>query len=174
MALKLSITANIQIRVKLARYVHEFVIKALWHTKDTCRSMASLICVWSPHSHSLVNVVQFYWTNMHICIEHRHVRKQWLKILGYLIYKGIYKRDSFLITSITTIRIRISYYIYSLFIGCLYSPSNVELKTLRPRQNGRHHADDNFKCISWIKIYDFRLRCHWCMFPVVQLTINQH
>ena len=27
---------------------------------------------------------------------------------------------------------------------------------------------------SWVKIYEFRLRSHWSLFPMVQLTISQH
>ena len=41
-------------------------------------------------------------------------------------------------------------------IGCV--------NTLRPRQNGRHFADDTFKRIYWIKILEFRLRFHWSLF----------
>ena len=30
------------------------------------------------------------------------------------------------------------------------------------------------KAFSWIKMYEFRLRFHWILFPMVQLTIFQH
>ena len=46
--------------------------------------------------------------------------------------------------------------------------------TLRLRQNGRQLPDNIFKCISWMKMYKFWLRFHWCLFPRVQLTIFQH
>ena len=43
---------------------------------------------------------------------------------------------------------------------------------LRPRQNVRHFPDEIFKCISWKKIYAFRLKFHWCLFLRAQLTIS--
>ena len=46
--------------------------------------------------------------------------------------------------------------------------------TLRPRQNGRHFADDIFKCIFLYEMYEFRLKFHWSLFLRVQLTIFQH
>ena len=51
------------------------------------------------------------------------------------------------------------------------------VNTLRPRQNGRHFADDPFKRIFLnenVYIYKFRLRFHWSLFPRVQSTIFQH
>ena len=39
---------------------------------------------------------------------------------------------------------------------------------------GCHFPDDIFKCISWMKMYEFRLRFHWNLFLVVQTTISQH
>ena len=33
-----------------------------------------------------------------------------------------------------------------------------QVNTLRPRQNGAHFPDDILKWISWIKIYEFRLK----------------
>ena len=46
--------------------------------------------------------------------------------------------------------------------------------TLRPRQDGRHFPDDIFKCIFWMKMYEFPLKFHWSLFPKVRLTIFQH
>ena len=43
-----------------------------------------------------------------------------------------------------------------------------------PGQNGRHLADDIFKCISLIEKHEFRLTIHWSLFLRVQLTIRQH
>ena len=48
------------------------------------------------------------------------------------------------------------------------------LNTLRPRSNGRHFAQDIFKCISCMKIFEFRLKFLWSLFLRVQLTILQH
>ena len=45
------------------------------------------------------------------------------------------------------------------------------VNTLRPRQNGRHLPDDIFKCIFWMKMFQFRLRFPWSLFLRVQLTI---
>ena len=48
------------------------------------------------------------------------------------------------------------------------------VNTLWLRQNGCHSGDKIFKCISWMKMHEFRLRFHWSLFPRVQLTIFQH
>ena len=45
----------------------------------------------------------------------------------------------------------------------------LNLNILRPRQNG-HHFTDIFKCIYWMKLYEFRLWFHWRF----ELTIFQH
>ena len=45
------------------------------------------------------------------------------------------------------------------------------INTSRPRQIGRHFPDNIFKCISWMKIYTFRLRFQWIKF-VPQGPIN--
>ena len=45
------------------------------------------------------------------------------------------------------------------------------LNTLRPRQNGRHFADDISKYIFRKQIYEFRLIFHWSLFLRVKLTI---
>ena len=34
--------------------------------------------------------------------------------------------------------------------------------------------DSILKCISWMKMYEFGLRCHWGLFLRAQLTIFQH
>ena len=47
----------------------------------------------------------------------------------------------------------------------------VYVNTLRPRQNGRHFADDIFK---WMKMFEFQLKFHWSLFLRVRLTIFQH
>ena len=41
--------------------------------------------------------------------------------------------------------------------------------TLRPRQDGLHFPDDIFKW-KLMKMFKFRLRFHWSLFPRVQLT----
>ena len=55
-----------------------------------------------------------------------------------------------------------------------YAEMEFHLNTLRPGQNGRHFADDMFKCIFWMKMFEFRLKFHWSLFLRVQLTIIQH
>ena len=63
-----------------------------------------------------------------------------------------------------------------------YKPSVVTIEfgvmygisvTLRPRQNGRHFADNLFKCTSWMKMYEFGLKFHWSLFLSVQVIIFQ-
>ena len=49
-----------------------------------------------------------------------------------------------------------------------------KLNTLRPRQNGRHISDDTFKPISWMNVFEFRLKFHLSLFLSVLLTIFQH
>ena len=44
------------------------------------------------------------------------------------------------------------------------------VNTLRPGQNGHHSPYDMFKCIFWMKIYQFGLRFYWSLFVSVQLT----
>ena len=48
------------------------------------------------------------------------------------------------------------------------------LSYLTPRQNGRRFTEDVFKCIFWMRMYEFRLRLHWSLFLRFQLTIFQH
>ena len=52
----------------------------------------------------------------------------------------------------------------------------LEINTLRPRRNEQHFADDIFKrkLFSSMKMFEFRLKFHWSLFPRVQLTIFQH
>ena len=45
------------------------------------------------------------------------------------------------------------------------------INTLRQRQNGRHLQTTFSNAFSWMKIFEFRLRFHWILFPGVQLTI---
>ena len=45
------------------------------------------------------------------------------------------------------------------------------LSTLRPRQNGRHFADDTFKHISWMRMLEFLLKFYWSLLLRVQSTI---
>ena len=52
------------------------------------------------------------------------------------------------------------------FLGCSRSFITIRLSTtgintLRPRQNGRHFADDVFKCIFLNEMCEFCLRFHW-------------
>ena len=45
--------------------------------------------------------------------------------------------------------------------------------TLKPRQNGRFQVSCS-DAFTWLKIYEFRLKCHWSLFLWAQLTIFQH
>ena len=47
-----------------------------------------------------------------------------------------------------------------------------DYNTLRPRQDDHHFPYDIFKCI-FVNV-NVQLRCHWGLFPRVQLTIFQH
>ena len=47
------------------------------------------------------------------------------------------------------------------------------LNSMRLRQNGRHFQTFSY-VFSWMKMYKFRLRFHWSLFPRVELTIFQH
>ena len=51
---------------------------------------------------------------------------------------------------------------------------NLFLSTLRPRQNGRHFANNIFKCNFLMKMFEFQLRFQWSLFPRVKLTIFHH
>ena len=53
--------------------------------------------------------------------------------------------------------------------GCRF-----QFNTLRPKQNGRHVADDIFQRIFLVEMFAFRLNFHWSFFLWVQLTICQH
>ena len=46
--------------------------------------------------------------------------------------------------------------------------------TLRLSQIGHHFADDIFQCIFLKKIFEFWLKFHWNLFPLVKSTIFQH
>ena len=59
------------------------------------------------------------------------------------------------------------------FLGFKIKP-NVDINSLRPRQDGRHFPDDISNAFSWMKMHKFRLIFHWNLFPRVQLTIFQH
>ena len=41
---------------------------------------------------------------------------------------------------------------------------------LRPRPNGRHFPDELLKCIFFIKIHEFRLKCHRIVFTKVPVN----
>ena len=48
------------------------------------------------------------------------------------------------------------------------------LNILRPKEDGRHFADDTFKCIFLMKTFEFRLGFHWSLFLMFELTTFQH
>ena len=49
-----------------------------------------------------------------------------------------------------------------------------KVNKMRPSHISRHFAYDIFKCISWMKIYEFRLRFHFNIFLRFELRILQH
>ena len=52
--------------------------------------------------------------------------------------------------------------------------SHESINTLRPRQDGRHFADDICKCTFLNEMLEISLKCHWNLFIRVKLTIFQH
>ena len=46
------------------------------------------------------------------------------------------------------------------------------LNTLRPTQNGGHFADNTFKCILIMTMFEFIWQLHWSLFPWVQLNYS--
>ena len=50
----------------------------------------------------------------------------------------------------------------------------VRVNTLRLIQMAAISQTTFSSAFSWMKIYNFRLGFHWCLFPRVQLTIFQH
>ena len=48
------------------------------------------------------------------------------------------------------------------------------LNTLRSRQIDAISQTTLWNAFSWMKMFEFRLKCHWSLFPRVQLTIFQH
>ena len=54
-------------------------------------------------------------------------------------------------------------------VGLLYCA--ILINTLWQRQNGRHFPDDFSNAFSWMKMFKFRLRFHWSLFPRVHLTM---
>ena len=51
---------------------------------------------------------------------------------------------------------------------------SVLIHTLRPRQMAAFFQTTFSNAFSWMKMYQFRLRFHWGLFLLVQLTIFQH
>ena len=61
-------------------------------------------------------------------------------------------------------------------LGCvyIYRTGIWSVNTLRPRQNGRHFQTTFSNVFSWMKMYEFRLRFQWSLFPRFKLTIFLH
>ena len=49
-----------------------------------------------------------------------------------------------------------------------------QLNSLRPRQMDAISQTPFSNAFSWMKMFEFRLKFHWSLFPRVQLTISQH
>ena len=47
------------------------------------------------------------------------------------------------------------------------------IKTLRPRQTDAISQTPFSNAFSWMNMFEFRLKCHWNLFPRVQFTIFQ-
>ena len=58
-------------------------------------------------------------------------------------------------------------------VACCFE-LNQYVNTLRPKQDGRHFQTTFSNAFSWMKIFNFRLRFPWRLFPRFQLTIFQH
>ena len=48
------------------------------------------------------------------------------------------------------------------------------LDTLRTEQHGRHFAQNIFKCLFWMKIFESWFKCHWGLLVGALLTGNHH
>ena len=48
------------------------------------------------------------------------------------------------------------------------------INTLRSRQMDAISQTTSSSAFSWMKIFEFRLKCHWSLFLSIQLTIFQH
>ena len=56
-----------------------------------------------------------------------------------------------------------------------FVPVTLCFNSSRPRWNVRYNTDDIFRCIFLKKkMFEFRLKFHWSLFPRVQLTIFQY
>ena len=63
--------------------------------------------------------------------------------------------------------------IYGPEMSALWWGDLIVLDTLRLKQNGWQFADDILKCIFFNENYsNFFFKCHWSLFPKVQLTIQ--
>ena len=51
---------------------------------------------------------------------------------------------------------------------------NTVVNSLRPRQMDAISQTTFSNAFSWMKMFEFRLKFHWSLFPMVQLTIFQH
>ena len=56
---------------------------------------------------------------------------------------------------------------------CRYNDSRLHVNSLRPRQMNAISQTTFSNAFSWIKMFEFRLKFHWSLFSMVQLTIFQ-
>ena len=56
----------------------------------------------------------------------------------------------------------------------IYAKNWATINTLRLKQNGRRFSRRHFQLHLWMEIYMFRLKFHWSLFPMVQLTTSEH
>ena len=64
-------------------------------------------------------------------------------------------------------------FLISNVIGLCNGCSLQAINTLRPRQMDAISQTTFSNAFSWMKMFEFRLKFHWSMFPRVQLTIFQ-
>ena len=106
-----------------------------------------------------------FWSNSHMG------RFPWVQFKEFNIGPGIS-----LVTKQTTTRLD-SWWPNALTHICLSRPqwvTDLLIKSFPPGQNGRHFADDIFRCNSVNEKFIFWLKFHWSLFLSVQLTISQH
>ena len=102
-------------------------------------------------------------------VDHILVRLDWNKSQWYCVLSWM------LLMSLTLYVLNFSLkFIEILHALCPSQPSIINFNTLRRRLNGRHFPDNIFRCISCMKMYEFRLWFLWSLFLRAQFIIFQH
>ena len=114
----------------------------------------------SPVSHTTEILIEIYYTfNSRKCIWKYHLRNS-----GHFVPWGQ-------LTQWGKVTLYHHWFMVHWLMDCrmfkdnpLTEPMLVYCQLTYCGQNCRHFPDDIFKCIFWIKIYEFRLRFHWSLF----------